>query len=319
MRADRNYGCRIKTDLQYKGYAMIVMENELFRLSVLPGKGTDVIELLYKPADMDFAWLTQLGLRRAETAFADFQSRYEGGWQEIFPSLSGEHVYEGTKLATYGEAWLAEWDYAVVCDDEVDIAVRFEYKLRAMPFRIKKTIAMRAGEPGFRVSESIANESPATVYADWGHHITFGTPYLQPGVVVELPRTNGTIVMPERGAPGGFDVLDDLSEGLYRLIRPDGLGAQVQWDLETWPYLWFWRDFGADKGGPYYGCHYNIGLEMFTSPPAASLADSRDAGTAIRFGAWEERRANLAFRVIDETNERKDRGMNDVRSAFNNL
>ena len=34
------------------------MENELLRLTILVGKGTDIIELLYKPKDIDFMWIS---------------------------------------------------------------------------------------------------------------------------------------------------------------------------------------------------------------------------------------------------------------------
>lgn len=52
----RNKGCRINDELRYKGLKTIVMENELLKVTILVDKGTDIIEFLYKPKDVDFMW-----------------------------------------------------------------------------------------------------------------------------------------------------------------------------------------------------------------------------------------------------------------------
>ena len=299
MASDRNFGCRIKRDLVYKGYETVIMENELFRLMLLPGKGSDVIELLHKPSDTDFCWLTHLGLRRREPVFADFQSQYEGGWQEILPNIGGEDGGEGmVPLERYGEASLSEWDWSVVQDDPEQIKVRLSYTLRTLPLKVEKAIVMSAMSPGFTMEETVVNEAPARIDFDWGHHITFGTPFLQPGTRVELPGPYASCVTPERGGAGGFAALP-VDEGRYRLVRPDGIGAQVSWDRETWPYLWFWRDFGESSAPPYYGLHYNVGLELFSSPPG-TLTESIERGTALRLEPHGSRSARLVFSVIRE-------------------
>lgn len=294
--SERNYGCRIKTDLVYKGYDAIVMENETFRLMMLPGKGSDVIELLYKPEDMDFCWLTQMGLRRREAAFSDFQGQYEGGWQEILPNLAGKHLHRGVGMESYGEVCLAQWDYRVERDTREEIAVTFSNRLRSMPLFIEKTVIMTAGLPTFRLQEKVKNLSPAVLHADWGHHVTFGTPFLMPGTVITLPSGEAFIV-PEQGEPGAFETLA-AGSGIYRLVRPDGLGAEVKWDAGKWPYLWFWRDFGGDASPPYYGCHFNVGLEMFTSPPASNLQQSIDRGTALTWAPNGINESYLEFTVL---------------------
>lgn len=296
--SERNYGCRVKSDLTYKGYDAVVMENETFRLTLLPGKGSDVIELLHKPTDMDFCWLTQTGLRRKEAAFSDFQGQYEGGWQEILPNLAGKHVHRGVRMEAYGEVSLTEWTYTITKDTPEEIAVTLENRLRTLPLSIEKTVVMTSGVPGFRLREKVKNLSPAVLHADWGHHVTFGTPFLTPGTRILLPDgEDGPFIVPERGEPGGFDTLP-AGDGVYRLIRPDGLGAEVSWDAGLWPHLWFWRDFGGDMSPPYYGCHYNVGLEMFTSPPAGSLQESIDRGTAMRWAPNGEAESHLSFKVL---------------------
>ncbi|GGD90289.1 hypothetical protein [Paenibacillus nasutitermitis] len=296
---DRNYGCRIKQDLMYKGYETVVMENERFRLTILPGKGTDMVELLHKPTDTDFIWFTRLGLRRREPAFSDFQAQYEGGWQEILPHLSGRHEYKGTPMETYGEASLTSWSYQVMEDTPEVISVMFSNSLRTLPLTVEKTITMRSGQAGFRIEETLSNSSPAVVHADWGHHITFGTPFLKPGTMIHLPDGSGeAYCVPEQGSLGGFEVLKAV-HNQYKLTGPDGIGAEVGWNREVWPYVWFWRDFGGERVPPYYGCHFNVGLELFSSPPAASLEESEKRGTAIRLEPYGSLKSDLSFKVIE--------------------
>jgi hypothetical protein len=160
---------------------------------------------------------------------------------------------------------------------------------------------MNSGISGFSIKETVTNLSPARLHADWGHHITFGTPFLQPGTVIELPTEEmPRYVTLERGGPYEFNVFRKLTDGAYRLVRPDGIGAEVRWDKERWPCLWFWREFGGDKGGPYYGCNYNVGLEMFSSPPAEKLIDNVEKGTAIGFEPYASHDSELHFAVIDQ-------------------
>ncbi|QGQ98309.1 hypothetical protein EHS13_27200 [Paenibacillus psychroresistens] len=295
---DRNYGCRIKTELVYKGYSMVVLENEHFRLSILPGKGTDIIELLHKKTDTDFNWFTYLGLRKKEAAFTSFQMQYEGGWQEILPNLSGEHLHNGVKLEAYGEVSLSEWSYSIVKDDPEEIAVKFENNLRSMPLRIEKLISMRNDQAGFDIQETLYNTSTAIIMLDWGHHITFGSPFLQPGTRIELPDSRDAYRVPEPKSPGGFEVFP-CDIGSYRLINPQGIGAEIKWDAGVWPYLWFWRDYGESTAAPYYGKHFNVGLEVFSSPPASLLQDNVIKGTAICLPPMGEKHASINFSVIN--------------------
>jgi catechol 2,3-dioxygenase-like lactoylglutathione lyase family enzyme len=293
--------CRTSNYTKLEGYEAVVLENDLFRLTVLPGKGSDIVELLHKPNDTDLMWWTAFGLLPASNLPTDFQSQYEGGWQEIFPNLAGSHVHEGVLLQAYGQVSLIPWSHEVVTDEPDHVAVCFSVNLQTLPFRLEKTIHVRRDIPGFQLEERAINLSSLEQYADWGHHITFGEPFLTPQTRLELPSPKRpSFVIPERGAAGGFEALADLTQGQYRLIRPDGMGARVSWDASVCPYLWFWRDFAGENVAPYFGRHFNIGLELFSSPPAERLQDNIDAGTALRFEAGQTRDFWLHFEVIHE-------------------
>ena len=93
---ERNWGARV-TEFEYRGYPMVAMENRFLRIVIAAGKGTDIVEFLYKPLDVDFMWRSYAGLRASRNfiptianpggSFIDF---YAGGWQELFPNAGIE-------------------------------------------------------------------------------------------------------------------------------------------------------------------------------------------------------------------------------------
>ena len=61
---ERNFGCRLNDELTYRGLRVLVLENELVRVSVLLDQGTDIYEFLHKPSDTDFMWRSPNGVRK---------------------------------------------------------------------------------------------------------------------------------------------------------------------------------------------------------------------------------------------------------------
>jgi hypothetical protein len=67
------------------------------------------------------------------------------------------------------------------------------------------------------------------------------------------------------------------------------MGIKVEWDAEILPYLWYWQEFGATKGYPWYGRHYNIGLEPFAGYPTHGLEKAISNGSAGSIGPGERK------------------------------
>ena len=63
------------------------------------------------------------------------------------------------------------------------------------------------------------------------------------------------------------------------------------------PYLWYWQEFGASEGYPWYGRHYNIGLEPFSSYPTDGLAEAVANGSALVWRPRAQRRFALRASV----------------------
>lgn len=338
--SQRNWGARIR-EVMYHGIRTIILENELLRIGVLAGKGTDIVELNYKPRDLDLIWIAPGGLRNPDafalTAMdsrAAFRDNYPGGWQEILPSGGAPSSFEGADFPQHGEVFNVPWDVTVI-EDSVDvIVVRFTVRTRKSPFLLEKTIRLESREAAFLIEETLSNISPVTVHAMWGHHITFGPPFLRPGSRIRLPdgitvtphpedvapggrRVSGTDPfpwphdpgngvdlrrLPDHGSPSDVVYLSGFREGdaWYEITQEEhGFSSRVEWDGSQMPFLWYWQEFGASTGYPWYGRNYNIGLEPFSSYPSHGLAEAVANGSALLLEPTQERKFWIKMSMID--------------------
>lgn len=342
-RPQRNWGARLHV-IQRHGLDMLVLENEVLRATVAVGRGADLVELLYKPRDMDFVWLSANGIRapalRAVTppdARMAFYDTYPGGWQEVFPAGGAPSGGPGLPFGSHGmhgEVWHRPWDWEIVEDDAACVRVRLSVRAETLPYRLVREVRLEAGAPVLTFDETATNESDVDLPLMWGHHITFGRPFLGPGGTIELPpevevvtgdisRTHAQrrlasdrvfnwreavgpdgapvdlSLLPPAGTPSEMVYLRGFDEGRYVVRGAGGLGLALAWDARVMPHVWFWQEFGAAKSYPWFGRHYNIGLEPFTSTPREGLAAAVENGTAQTLAGGETRRFSLSARVVE--------------------
>ena len=343
-RTQRNWGARIR-EYTYHGMQLVVLENELLRVGVLAGKGADIVELNDKRRDLDLVWLSPSGVQNPRASagtsrdpLATFVETYPGGWQEVFPNGGAPSSYGGAHYGQHDEVFALAWDAEIVEDTAEAIAVRFTVHTHKVPCTIEKTMRMVAGSPQLRIEERLVNTGAVPVRAMWGHHITFGPPFLGPGCRIRVPdgvtvlphgeaiapggrRVANTeafpwplardedgaevdlSVIPERGTPSDIAYLADFPEdrGWYEIADPDtGVGSRVEWDARQMPYLWYWQEFGATTGYPWYGQTYTIGLEPFSSYPTDGLAAAVQNGSALTLTPGEARDFWLSMTVLDD-------------------
>lgn len=266
---------------------------------------------------------------------ATFMDYYPGGWQEIFPNGGAPSSYFGARFGQHGEVANLPWDYEVIEDREEAVTVRFSVRTQKTPFLLEKEIHLVSGESSLHIEETLTNESETTLQAMWGHHIALGYPFLEEGCRILLPEGTKIIphsesihpqgrrvmgnrnyswplaeseagekvdlsVLPKRGTMSEMLYLTELPEGRYEVenVRK-GLGLRVEWDLELMPYLWFWQEYGASRFYPWYGRHYNIGLEPFSSYPTNGMQEAVENGTALSIGEREKLDFSLRVTVLD--------------------
>jgi hypothetical protein len=298
-RAQRNWGARVH-ETALLGLDAVVLENAALRVTVLAGKGTDVVEFLYKPLDLDFAPLSPGGIRDPRTLSGDaadpaaaFMESYPGGWQEVLPNGGAPGAHASARYGQHGEVALVPWDHAIERDDEDGVTVAFEVALRTVPLRLVKRLSLDRATPELRIEETLRNESDVEVAVMWGHHIAFGPPFLSDETRLEAP-----VEAPALGAASSIDYLGGLDT---YTIRDDRAGLRVSWDARTMPYLWLWQEHGGTREYPWWGRLRTVGLEPFSSCPTDGLAEAVRNGTALRLRPREARDFDLTATVLEGT------------------
>lgn len=190
---ERNWGARV-SEFEYRGYAMVAMENRFLRIVVAAGKGTDIVEFLYKPLDIDFMWRSYSGLRESRNfqptianphgSFLDF---YTGGWQEMLPNAGGDCVYKDTALGVHGEITLLPWAYHLTKNTPEEVAVTFCVRAARTPFYVEKTLSINNNEAVLAIEEVVRNEADEPMDFMWGHHPAFGWPFIDESCRLFLP------------------------------------------------------------------------------------------------------------------------------------
>ncbi|WP_028058739.1 DUF4432 family protein [Candidatus Solirubrobacter pratensis] len=292
-RPQRNWGARIHETSVY-GIDAVVLENATLRVTVLAGKGTDVVECNYKPLDLDFAPLSPGGIRTPRNEAGDpqaaFMESYPGGWQEVLPNGGAPSAHAGASYGQHGEISLVAWDHWIERDDPDGVTVAFEIALRTVPLRLTKRLSLDRTTPTLRFAETLVNESDLEVEAMWGHHIAFGPPFLSGETRVDAPV--------ELGRASSIDYLEGLDS---YTIRDDRIGLRVSWDARTMPYLWIWQEHGGTTAYPWWGRLRTVGLEPFSSRPTDGLAEAVRNGTALRLAPREARDFDLTATVLEGT------------------
>jgi len=207
----RHYACRVSDRLRLANQRLLVMENELLRVTLLLDKGADIVELRYKPRDLDFLWHSPNPLfwgswerESAPAPAGPFPDYYEGCWQEILPNAGRACEWGGAPLGQHGEVWALPWDCKILEDDPGMVWVELTVRCRRMPLSLTRRMILRAGVPALFLDEELHNDSPVDLAVMWGHHPAYGEPFLGPACRIDAPDCQ-VLVDPHVGPRSRFD------------------------------------------------------------------------------------------------------------------
>lgn len=313
----RSFGCRFGDELKYKDLELLVMQNELISISVLAGKGTDIISLLYKPADTEFMWISPKDFNSRDLFGLDFLEAYLGGWQEIIPNGGPPCVYRGASFGQHDETPMLPWQYEIVCDEPGCIEAKFTVSLRKTPLVLEKNIKILSNKPVIYIKEKLINRSAETIDFMWGHHPCFGEPFLSEDCIIDfnaekiisnaqsicasplvMPNAEGILKkFPSADGKGFVDLskVQDKSARVADLLyvtglkenwfsvtnKKKGLSIGFSFDPEVFKYLYFWLVYGGAEGYPWYGSTYSLAIEPWSSYPGLGLPEAVRNGTAL--------------------------------------
>lgn len=259
----------------------------------------------------------------------NFMDYYEGGWQEIIPG-GGPFNYLGAEMGHHGEACLIPWDFTIEKDEPEEVCIRLSCKTIRFPFIIKKDIKIKKESNIIEINETLINESPDELEFMWGQHPAFGEPFIEEGCIINTPAKkfiatgkklfpnscfneyfSGTWPFTETDNGAQIDLsiipskeadisdlfyLSGLDEGWYAITNPRiKVGIGFMWDLELFPYLWYWKVCKGSSGYPLFNRTYNIALEPWTSFPD-NFEEARNNNSIKKIKGFEE--INTTYKVV---------------------
>ncbi len=247
---------------------------------------------------------------------------YEGGWQTVVPHGGYSDQVYGADFGIHGDVNLIPWDVQVIEDGVGKVSVRFTAKSVRMPMKVSKTLTLVSDSPTLKVEESVTSEGEEDLDVVWLEHIAIGPPVLsgntrlfipeskllshpesiakysklEPGFSGLWPNMNakdGSVldfshIPPKEDRSLDMAYMTEMTEGWYALLNEEtNIGWAVSYPVETFKFLWYWRNFGGGYGYPWYGRCYNAGLEPCTSFGNGGIKQAQENGTALNIPAGD--------------------------------
>jgi len=311
------------------GWESVVLETDELRVSVLPEKGADIYELVDRRTGTDVLFKGPWGLRPPGSpplegsGEDEFMWNYEGGWQELLPSVNEACSYRGRRIPFHGEVASLPWQHEVLPDS----ALRLWTRCRQTPLRIERVMRVEGAE--LLLEGTVANESTEPAHFVWGQHCVLGPPFLERGCRLELPGrtivTSPQLWEPEtaRLAPGqreawpqarlrsggGVDLRDvpgpevGSHDDLYVTVDAGWLSVRnprlsltfrLEWDPRVFGWVVLWQPYGGALAKPLTGS-YALGVEPWTS--RFNLEQALEAGEARELAGGESLTTTVRTRL----------------------
>ncbi len=184
--------CFITDKWQYNGMQVVWLENDLIKVGVLMGRGADIFEFRYKPADLNLLLRLPGEIKNPQRTFAQrrdtpnqMEDYYYGGWQETLPN-STSFNYRGSLFGQHGEVWAIPWEYSIIKNDPEEVSLKCWTRPMRTPLRVEKILSIKNNSPHLEITSSVMNESKTHFDLIWGQHIAFGLPFLKEGGYVDI-------------------------------------------------------------------------------------------------------------------------------------
>ena len=319
-----------------RGWESLVLENDLLRVTVLPAKGADIYELVDRRTGVDVLFKGPWGLQPPGSpplegsGDDEFMWNYEGGWQELLPSVNEACTFRGKPIPFHGEVASLPWEHEVVAGEGDEVAVRLWTRCRQTPFRLERLMRLHRGDPELVLEGIVVNESDEPAHLVWGQHRVLGPPFLEAGCRLETPartivtspvlwepetarlepgrrvpwpnaplRSGGTVDLREIPGPGAGSHDDlyvtDLEAG-WLSVRNPGLSLEfrLEWDPQVFRWIVLWQPYGGALAKPLTGS-YALGVEPWTG--RFNLEQAVEAGEAIELAGGARLRTTVCARL----------------------
>lgn len=295
-------GRLVDVSLVRDGVPGIALENDKLSLTVFPGAGGKILDLVHKATGFNLLWQNpRVRLTRTYPGAA-FDDVWCGGWDELLPT-DAPCTFDGNTYHDHGDLWIGPWEWSVERDDADEATLYMRRYGVSLPFLMERWISLRRDAQAVVFHHRLSNLGVRPFPFVWNLHVAHA---IEPGSRVRLPAGRVGVEPPFWGratedveelswplhedgsgtchdlsrVPGREEGVTewlytkDLGEGRCAVIHPSvGVGLELAFDAEVFTTVWLWGVFGGWRG------HYLLLTEPCTSPPG-SLADNAARGRA---------------------------------------
>lgn len=324
-------------DWTYRGMRTLILESDLVKVSILLDKGSDIFEVIYKPADTDVMFHSPTGYKNSKTHVErisrqedEFADNYGGGWNDVFPNYGFVSSNRGTRFGSHGESALLPW----VCDRIKNAGNKATVNLSLdcvrYPLRAEKILALDGSI--FSLIEDIQNVGEQDIELSWAQHIAYGEPFVSHDLQIDIPairavshgydmsherikremkftwplgpgldgRSVDLSKIPDRSAriQEDFPIIE-LREPYYTLYNTSlDLGVTLRWN-STFRYLWYWLNWGI-LDYPWFGRARTLALEPTTTSNTTGLQNQIRDGTAMTLAPGGKIRGEIEMNLYSK-------------------
>jgi hypothetical protein len=277
----------------------LALHGEFLWMTLFPDCGAKILNLAYKPRDVDLLWTNPRVPLTKTYPGAAFDDVWAGGWDELFPTDPPCEL-EGNTYHDHGDLWHGPWEWTIEKDDGEEARIYLRRYAVSLPCLMEKWVTFRRGELHVGFHHRLTNLGLQAVPFAWSLHVAHP---IAPDSRIHLPAESMAAVPDQAGrfasSPDALgwpvhEAVDlsavlapesGLTEWLYarRLLEgwcavthpAAGLGLGIAFDHRLFETVWLWGVYGGWRG------HYVLLTEPSTSPPGG-LARNVAEGTAAR-------------------------------------
>lgn len=297
---------------------VIVLENRLLRIALLPEAGARIWQITYKPLNVDLLWHNPNVPLECQPLHACYDDTWSGGWDELFPNDEAAEL-QGMALPDHGELWTGKWQATPIEEDRA-VGVRLRTCTPISSFLAEKALLLRPESAVIEIRYRLTNQGigsmpflfklhPAFAVSS-SHRIDF--PPMAVLLEREFPGTlDGAPPFPwphagKNGLPIDLRRVPDVSSKSVHFFYGTGfvsgwcgitnqsncLAAALRFDPEVFSSCWLfashggWRDLNVAVLEPATGYPFRI-KSMIDGGRARRLDPGESLETTVLFSVQE--------------------------------
>lgn len=271
------------TEGKGKDMDIIIVNNGVFSMYLLPDRGLDIFRLEYKGQNVSY--ISPNGAVNPHYLGSEgnpFLSTFQGGFLLTcgLDNVMGPEVRNGKNLVQHGsytylpatqvETKTFEDDSGNIC---VSVSGLMEMtSLFGSRLSVRRTICMKYGEPSFSLKDQVINEGNQDDEYMIMYHHNIGYPLFNEHSVIKVDKKSTNLIS-KNTSVDEFDKFDeplkDIDEMVYLhtinsgdkehvSLGNDDFKLSIEWDSKVLPYMVQWKCMQANN--------YASGLEPAMSP-----------------------------------------------------